>query len=139
MVSGPEALVDGFMPQASGKGQRGPQGKDAAAATTAATPTPKQAAGGRIRERKFENGDRYRGGWLNGLVSSVMQSPLSAVLQELRHRPASLATPVTWSCREAAGVCVHMLITCLPALTLLLCAALAVCRTARRRGQVRVE
>lgn len=78
MVSGPEALVDGFMPQASGKGQRGPQGKGAAAATTAATPTPKQTpAGGRIRERKFENGDRYRGGWLNLLVSSMMKSPLS--------------------------------------------------------------
>lgn len=23
----------------------------------------------KVRERKFENGDRYRGGWLNGLVS----------------------------------------------------------------------
>ncbi len=28
------------------------------------------AAGIKIRERKFENGDKYRGGWLNGLVSN---------------------------------------------------------------------
>lgn len=24
----------------------------------------------KVRERKFENGDKYRGGWLNGLVRS---------------------------------------------------------------------
>lgn len=36
--------------------QQATQGKDA-------------AAGIKIRERKFENGDKYRGGWLSGLVS----------------------------------------------------------------------
>lgn len=38
-----------------------PSSKDAAAAGQ---------AGAKVRERKFENGDRYRGGWLSGLVSN---------------------------------------------------------------------
>jgi hypothetical protein len=48
--------------------QQGSQGKDVAAAA------PGQQAGSksRTRERKFENGDRYRGGWLNGLVRTLL-------------------------------------------------------------------
>lgn len=40
-------------------------GKDGAAAGAASN-----SGSIKVRERKFENGDRYRGGWLSGLVST---------------------------------------------------------------------
>lgn len=74
--------------------QQGPQGKDAAAAAA-----PGQPAGikGRTTERKFENGDRYRGGWLNGLVSTLLNAAtrriwlLSAATQHNPHVSSMLS------------------------------------------------
>jgi hypothetical protein len=64
MLSGPEDpegpplnIRGGIAAKDRQLSQQATQGKDAA------------AAGIKIRDRKFENGDKYRGGWLSGLVS----------------------------------------------------------------------
>lgn len=59
-----DPIVNNKTAAVKGQHQQGPQGTAAAAAP----------AGLKVRERKFENGDRYRGGWLNGLVSNHIMS-----------------------------------------------------------------
>jgi hypothetical protein len=67
----PEPTVDNKANNWPRDQQQTPQGKDAAAA--AAVPGQQAGNKSRTRERKFENGDRYRGGWLNGLVSTLLK------------------------------------------------------------------
>lgn len=76
--------------------QQGLQGSNAAAAGQG------QQAGIRVRERKFENGDRYRGGWLNGLVSEIKAPPVPSQLAGWHQKPP---VPAFSRSAYAADVC----------------------------------